>query len=110
LLFKLLGTPSKKKQHMASVSERLDGDTGNIGAPSVEQQINAIGMGRFQHVLIGIFGLIVVADGMEMVVISLLYTALHKDWGISKLEEGLLAGVIFMGFLVGNIVGGYLGV
>jgi MFS family permease len=47
---------------------------------------------------------------MEMVVISLLYTALHKDWGISKLEEGLLAGVIFMGFLVGNIVGGYLGV
>jgi putative MFS transporter len=46
---------------------------------------------------------------MEMVVISLLYTALHKDWGISKLEEGVLAGVIFLGFLVGNIVGGYLG-
>ena len=40
-----------------------------------------------------------------MVVISLLYTALHEDWGISKLEEGMLAAVIFLGFLIGNIVG-----
>jgi putative MFS transporter len=94
---------------MASSSERLLGDTGNIGAPSVEQQINAIGIGAFQYRLIAIFGLIVVADGMEMVVISLLFTALHRDWGISKLEEGVLAALIFFGFLVGNIVGGYLG-
>lgn len=94
---------------MASAAERLEGDTGNVGAPSVEKQINTIGMGRFQYMLLAIFGLIVVADGMEMVVISLLYTALHQDWGISKLEEGVLAAVIFLGFLVGNIVGGYLG-
>ena len=94
---------------MSSAAERLQGDTGNIGAPTAEQQINVIGMGRFQYLLFVIFGLIVVADGMEMVVISLLYTALHKDWGISKLEEGVLAAVIFLGFLAGNIVGGYLG-
>lgn len=92
-----------------SSDDALLGDTGNIGAPTVEQQVNEIGMGKFQYMLLAIFGLIVVADGMEMVVISLLYTALHKDWGISKLEEGVLAGVIFLGFLAGNVVGGYLG-
>ena len=42
---------------------RLEGDTGNIGAPSVEQQINTVGIGRFQYLLLFIFGLIVVADG-----------------------------------------------
>jgi putative MFS transporter len=94
---------------MSSSTERLAGETGNIGAPSVESQINKIGIGRFQYLMLFIFGLMVITDGMEMVVISLLYTALHKDWGISQLEEGLLAGVIFLGCLGGNIVGGYLG-
>ena len=59
--------------------------------------------------LIVIFALITVSDGMEMVVISLLYAALHKEWGLSKIEEGLLAGFIFLGFLVGSFIGGYLG-
>lgn len=75
----------------------------------MEDQINAIEMGRFQVMLIVIFALITISDGMEMVVVSLLYSALHTEWGLSKIEEGLLAGFIFIGFLVGNIVGGYLG-
>jgi hypothetical protein len=50
---------------MASAAERLEGDTGNIGAPTAEQQINTIGMGRFQYMLFAIFGLIVVADGVS---------------------------------------------
>ena len=54
------------------------GDEANLEASTAEQQINAIGMGRFQYMLVAIFGLIVVADGMEMVVISLLYTALTR--------------------------------
>jgi len=75
----------------------------------VEDQINAIGIGRFQYFLLFIFALMVITDGMEMVVISLLYSALHSEWGLSELEEGLLASVIFTGFLIGNLIGGYLG-
>ena len=52
---------------MSNVSDdALLGDTGNVGAPTVEQQVNAIGIGKFQYMLLGIFGLIVVADGMPI--------------------------------------------
>jgi len=56
-----------------------------------------------------IFGLLVVADGMELVVISVLYMALKQEWGLTEVEEGYLAGVVFVGVLFGNLVGGYLG-
>lgn len=51
----------------------------------------------FQYMLIFIFGLIVTSDGMNMVVISVLYTTLHDEWGLTQLQEGLLAGVVFIG-------------
>jgi uncharacterized membrane protein len=47
--------------------------------------------------LIFIFGLIVTSDGMNMVVISVLYTTLHDEWGLTQLQEGLLAGIVFIG-------------
>ncbi|KAJ1474845.1 major facilitator superfamily domain-containing protein [Baffinella frigidus] len=94
---------------MEQPSSRLNGNTANLGAPSVEDQINAIGLGRFQYLLILIFGLIVVSDGMNMVVISILYTTLHDEWGLTQLQEGMLAGVVFGGFILGTMVGGFLG-
>lgn len=115
-MFRVAGSTKSREDGAARVSPMASGarlwpagDEANLEASTAEQQINAIGMGRFQYMLVAIFGLIVVADGMEMVVISLLYTALHRDWGVSKIEEGVLAAVIFLGFLVGNVVGGYLG-
>lgn len=38
------------------------------------------------------------------VVISIIYFALHTEWGLSPLEEGVLAGAIFIGILFGNLV------
>ena len=33
----------------------------------------------------------------QQVVISILYTTLHDEWGLTQLQEGLLAGVVFGG-------------
>ncbi len=64
---------------------------------------------RFQFTLLAIFGLLVAGDGMEMVVISLLYPALRAQWGLSSMQEGILASAVFAGLVVGNLLGGHLG-
>lgn len=48
-------------------TERLEGTTANTGAPALEDQLNSIGFGLFQWRLLIILGLLVVADGMELV-------------------------------------------
>jgi MFS family permease len=65
--------------------------------------------GRFQFTLLAIFGLLVAGDGMEMVVISLLYPALRAQWGLSSTQEGMLASAVFAGLVLGNLLGGHLG-
>jgi hypothetical protein len=45
----------------------LKKDLEHASAPDLEDQINAIGFGKFQMILLGIFSLLVVADGMELV-------------------------------------------
>eukprot|EP00291_Cryptomonas_curvata_P011520 CAMPEP_0172178530 /NCGR_PEP_ID=MMETSP1050-20130122/16093_1 /TAXON_ID=233186 /ORGANISM="Cryptomonas curvata, Strain CCAP979/52" /LENGTH=256 /DNA_ID=CAMNT_0012851271 /DNA_START=76 /DNA_END=843 /DNA_ORIENTATION=- len=76
---------------------------------TVEEYVNWIGIGRFQFTLLAIFGLLVAGDGMEMVVISLLYPALRAQWGLSSTQEGMLASAVFAGLVLGNVLGGHLG-
>jgi MFS family permease len=64
---------------------------------------------RFQFTLLAIFGLLVAGDGMEMVVISLLYPTLRAQWGLSSTQDGMLASAVFAGLLLGNLLGGHLG-
>ena len=81
----------------------------NSDLPTVEDQINAIGIGQFHHSLIVMVTLLCMADGMEMLVISLLSTTLQKEWGVSTVEMGGLASAIFLGVLIGSLLGGFLG-
>uniref|UniRef100_A0A7S0YXR6 Major facilitator superfamily (MFS) profile domain-containing protein n=1 Tax=Hemiselmis tepida TaxID=464990 RepID=A0A7S0YXR6_9CRYP len=76
------------------------------GLPTVEDQLNHIGMGNKHWFLFFISSLLVAADGMEMVVISLLHDPLRREWNLDELGFASLGSVVFAGLLVGNLTGG----
>lgn len=75
----------------------------------LDRVLEHIGMGRFHWMVFLILGLYGVADGAEMLVLSLTTRALEREWGLSPALKGLLGSSIFVGFLVGSLVAGPLG-
>lgn len=52
--------------------------------------------------------MICLADGAEIFVMGFLMPVLKKDWGLSDSELSSLAFCIFLGQLIGNLLGGVL--
>jgi len=77
-------------------------------APSLEDHLNHCGLGRFQYNIFIMVALIVAADGMEMTVISLLRKPLSDEWALNDDNFSLLGSTVFLGLLIGNLIGGYL--
>lgn len=85
------------------VRERKEGE-----APSLEDHLNHCGLGWFQYNIFIMAALIVAADGMEMTVISLLRKPLSDEWALNDDYFSLLGSSVFLGLLIGNLIGGYL--
>jgi MFS family permease len=83
--------------------ERKEGEP-----PSLEDHLNHCGVGWFQMKIFVMAAAIVAADGMEMTVISLLRKPLSKEWELDDDTFSLLGSTVFLGLLIGNLVGGYL--
>ena len=80
-----------------------------LGRPTLDEHLNASGLGWFQGRLFFMLSLIVVADGMEMTVLTMLRAPVMRDFGIDKYEFAGLGSVIFGGMLVGSLAGGAVG-
>ena len=76
--------------------------------PSLEEHLNHCGLGWFQYKIFLMAAAIVAADGMEMTVISLLRKPLTSEWDLSDETFSLLGSSVFLGLLIGNMVGGSL--
>ena len=75
---------------------------------TVDDAINKIGFGPFQ-VLITVFcGLLMVADTMELMILSILSPAVKCQWMLSNFEEAMITSVVFVGFLVGGLFWGVI--
>ena len=75
---------------------------------TADEAIECIGFGRFQ-VFVGLgAGLAWIADGMEIMVISILGPVLLCEWGITVYEEALATAVVFLGLLVGSPIIGWI--
>lgn len=46
-------------------------------------------------------GIAVMADGMELTLLGLLTTILEDEWDLSTLQLGFMAGVVFIGMVIG---------
>lgn len=75
--------------------------------PTLEDQLNAVGFGRFQLWVGFTTMLFVVGDGMEMAAVSMLSRALLYEWGVGWRMLAFLGSLVFAGYIVGNLWGGY---
>jgi MFS family permease len=62
---------------------------------------------RFQLYVALSAGLFVFGDGMEMAAVSMLSEALRSEWGVGWGDLALLGSIIFAGYIVGNVWGGW---
>jgi putative MFS transporter len=86
----------------------MENNTMSISAATVEQGIRLAGVGRFQYRLFLIFGLVWMADAMQVLSIGFSAPSIAKTFGIGvprALETGTL---FFVGMLIGAFVFGRL--
>ena len=76
---------------------------------SVADAIEHIGFGWFQVYVGLIVDIAWIADGMEIMVVSILGPFLICEWNIDVYQEAMLTTVVFLGFLIGSPIYGWTG-
>lgn len=71
-----------------------------------DELIERMGINRFNTRVFLFIGLFMMADGSEMVVLSLLITKLTEIWSLSSFQKGALGSSIFIGFAIGSLCSG----
>ena len=74
----------------------------------IDTIIEGIGLNKHILSIYLIISLFLLADGGEMIVLSLLITKLGTLWGLSELQKGLLGSGVFVGFFIGSLASGKL--
>lgn len=75
----------------------------------IDEAIERLGMGHFQHKVLLATGLCFTADSTEILLLSFLSIVLRSEWGLSDGQTGSITTCVFMGALVGTMVLGMLG-
>jgi MFS family permease len=68
---------------------------------------NRVGCGNSQLIFFFVGFLVMLCDGQEMLVMSLVSTRLKSVWELSPGAEGTLGSCVFVGVLIGSVLGGY---
>lgn len=76
---------------------------------TVEQAIDRIGLGKFQHRIMWASGLCNCADAMEVLLLSFLQVVVQHEFGVGSHEGSLLTSVVFLGAMCGTLALGWLG-
>jgi len=81
-------------------------DINNKSKKLVDELIENIGITKFTWKIYIILALFILADGSEMIVISLITSKLGKLWNLTHSEKGLLGSSVFVGFFLGALTSG----
>ncbi|NDJ52109.1 MAG: MFS transporter [Chloroflexi bacterium] len=68
---------------------------------TIEEAIDQIGIGRFQHKLLVIAGLGWAADAMEVSIVAFVLPSIIAQWALSPLQASGIGTAIFVGMLIG---------
>ncbi|KAA0183606.1 Synaptic vesicle 2 protein, partial [Fasciolopsis buskii] len=81
---------------------------GNTSTYTIEDAVEAAGLGCFQLRLCLICGVLTAADAMEMLLLSILGPALRCAWHLTSNEVAAMTTVVFVGFLLGSPFWGFV--
>lgn len=76
---------------------------------TVDEVIEAVGMGHFQYYVLALSGLFFIADSMEMLLLSFIKSALRCEFNLTNAQAALVTTSVGVGMLVGNVVWGMVG-
>lgn len=74
----------------------------------IEHIINECGLNYFSLFIFVILSIFFLADGAEMIVISLVVSKLEDIWDLSSTQKGFIGSAVFIGFFTGALLGGKL--
>ncbi|XP_059036044.1 synaptic vesicle glycoprotein 2B [Mustela nigripes] len=77
-------------------------------AHQYENIIDECGHGRFQWILFFVLGLALMADGVEVFVVSFALPSAEKDMCLSSSKKGMLGLIVYLGMMAGAFVLGGL--
>ncbi|KAG5444732.1 Synaptic vesicle 2- protein [Clonorchis sinensis] len=97
-----------KKRQSALNGKSFDDTDSEAKTYTVEDAVEAAGFGRFQLLLCVICGVLMAADAMEMLLLSILGPALRCSWLLSSEEIAAITTVVFAGFLIGSPIWGFV--
>ncbi|KAK1403038.1 Organic cation/carnitine transporter 7 [Heracleum sosnowskyi] len=68
---------------------------------TLDEALEAVGFGKFQIFVLGYAGMGLIAEAMEMMLLSFVGPAVQSAWGLSPRKESYITSVVFAGMLVG---------
>ncbi|KAH9805454.1 Organic cation/carnitine transporter 7 [Citrus sinensis] len=75
---------------------------------TLDEALNHVGFGKFQILVLIYAGLGLVAEAMEIMILSFIGPAIKSEWNLSPAQETLLTSVVFAGLLVGSYSWGFI--
>ncbi|XP_031570462.1 synaptic vesicle 2-related protein-like isoform X2 [Actinia tenebrosa] len=75
---------------------------------NVSEAVEKLGFGMFQARLIGIVGFFVIADALEMMLLSILAPTIRCLWHLDSVEEAFITTVVFVGMMIGSSFWGWI--
>jgi MFS family permease len=73
---------------------------------TVDKIINELGLNSYNMRIFIVLSLFFLADGAEMIVISLLITKMGQLWNLTNTEKGMMGSAVFVGFFIGALSSG----
>ncbi len=83
-------------------------DEGGHAIYTVEEGVEALGMGRFQYLVLAMAGLCWTADAMEMLLISFIKAPVQCAFNLTDFEAALVTTSVGVGMLIGCLVWGMI--
>lgn len=75
---------------------------------TLDEALNHVEFGKFQILVLVYAGLGLVAEAMEIMILSFIGPAITSEWDLSPAQETLLTSVVFAGLLVGSYSWGFI--
>jgi MFS family permease len=80
----------------------------NNDIPTTEEQLEAIGRGKFIYIVILVLASFNIAYGMEILVTNLCFRAMPRtEWGMTDQDRAHLVSVAYIGFIIGAMIAGF---
>ena len=100
LVARHLSRQEKMKNHEVSLSSPPEME--------LEEVVEMIPIGFMHYRLLAMCGLCFMADALEVNLLSYISQCAGDEWNLTNVEISSIAGVVFLGILVGNLIFGVL--